>query len=326
MKSSTFFSGRLIVFLLVLLFVATFTWLWWQDSISPADVSQKSTVEFTVLKNEGVRSIVSRLAKQNLIRSPTGFFILVKLLGVETQLQAGNYRLSQSMDAKTIALELTHGVYDRKLLIREGLRNEEIAQILDQELQIPPVEFEKFAKIGYMFPDTYFVSNEATAGAIAESFVQNFHKKVTPSMVEESKKTGLTFDEVIILASLVEREGRTEEDRPVIAGILMNRLRQDHPLQVDATLQYALGYQPNDKTWWKNMLSNDDKAIESPYNTYKFNGLPPTPISNPGLESILAVINAADTPYFFYLHDPEGSIHYAKNLDEHNANVRKYLQ
>jgi UPF0755 protein len=326
MKSNTFFSGRIVVFMLVLISFAVFAWFWWQDSISPSDPTKKSTIEFSVLKNEGVRSIVSRLAKQNLIRSPTGFFILVKILGVETQLQAGNYRLSQSMDAKTIALELTHGVYDRKLLIREGLRNEEIAQILDQELQIPPVEFEKFAKIGYMFPDTYFVSNEATAAAIADNFLQTFHKKVTPLMIEDAKKTGLTFDEVIILASLVEREGRTEKDRPVVAGILLNRLRQDHPLQVDATLQYALGYQPNEKTWWKNALSDEDKNIESPYNTYKFNGLPPTPISNPGLESIRAVIYATDTQYFYYLHDLDGNVHYAKTLAEHNDNIRKFLQ
>jgi UPF0755 protein len=131
---------------------------------------------------------------------------------------------------------------------------------------------------------------------------------------------------VITLASIIEREGQTNEDRPVIAGILMNRLEAGWPLQADATLQYALGYQSKDKTWWKKTLYDEDKKINSPYNTYANPGLPPGPISNPGLASIQAAIYPKKTDYWYYLHDPAGGVHYAITLEEHNANIAKFLR
>jgi UPF0755 protein len=157
-------------------------------------------------------------------------------------------------------------------------------------------------------------------------FLGNFDKKVTAAMRLDAAKTGITFDQTITLASLVEREGRTDADRPMIAGILLNRLHQKMPLQVDATLQYALGYQPFEKSWWKKELTDDDKKINSAYNTYANPGLPPGPIANPGLASIKAAIYPTATDYLYYLHDSTGAIHYAKTVEEHNANVRKYLQ
>jgi UPF0755 protein len=130
----------------------------------------------------------------------------------------------------------------------------------------------------------------------------------------------------MVLASLVEREGRTAKDRPVIAGILLRRLKADWPLQVDATLQYALGYQASDKTWWKKELTDDDKKINSPYNTYMNTGLPPQPICNPGMESIQAAIYPTSSEYWYYIHDPTGAVHYARTIAEHEANVAKYLR
>lgn len=145
-------------------------------------------------------------------------------------------------------------------------------------------------------------------------------------MREDAKMSGLTLDEVITLASIVEREGRTADDRPIIAGILLKRLKADWPLQADATLQYALGYQAREKTWWKKALTNDDKNFRSPYNTYLNPGLPPRPIANPGIESMKAVIYPKDTEYWYYLHDPTGAVHYAATIEEHNANVKTYLR
>ena len=138
-------------------------------------------------------------------------------------------------------------------------------------------------------------------------------------------KSGLTFEQIITLASIVEREGRTASDRPVIAGILLKRLRANWPLETDATLQFALGYQPQEKTWWKKEITVEDKKIDSPYNTYLNTGLPPGPIANPGLQSIKAVIYPEPTDYWYYLHDSKGVAHYAKTLDGHNANIAKYL-
>jgi UPF0755 protein len=177
-----------------------------------------------------------------------------------------------------------------------------------------------------MFPDTYLIPRDATASAVVDIFTENFNKKVTAAMREDAKKTGLTFGETITLASIIEREGKTEKDRPVIAGILLNRINENMALQVDATLQYALGYQPFEKSWWKKELTEEDKKINSPYNTYASPGLPPGPISNPGLAAIKAAIYPSRTDYLYYIHDKTGAAHYAKTIEDHNANVRRYLQ
>jgi UPF0755 protein len=246
--------------------------------------------------------------------------------GIERNLQAGDYRLTKSMTSADIAKELTHGISDVWVTTLEGWRVEEIATKLAKDLDIPESQFLKVAREGYMFPDTYLVPKEASAGAVVELFTANFDKKVTPLMREDAKKTGLSFDEVIVLASIIEKEGKTDEDRPMIAGILYNRIKQDMPLQVDATLQYILGYDSGEKSWWRKNLSDDDKKSMSPYNTYKYIGLPPQPIANPGLASIKAAIYPKSSPYLYYLHDQKGLPHYAKTIEEHNQNVATYLR
>lgn len=320
------FITRLIIFFFILVLVAWGAWFWWQDSIGPSDSSDTIPVQFTVQSGDGVKAIASNLAMQKIIRSPTGFYLLVKLLGIERQLQAGEFRLSRSMDAKTVALELTHGMSDLWITTLEGWRVEEIAARVTKDLDIPEQEFLKYAREGYMFPDTYLIPRDATAAAIAKIFMDNFDKKVTAQMREDAKKTGLTFEQIIIIASLVEREGKSATDRPLIAGVLLNRLKEDWPLQVDATLQYVLGYQGTEKSWWKKSVYDEDKKLKSPYNTYANPGLPPKPIANPGIESIKAVIYSKPSDYFFYLHEPSGTVHFAKTVEEHNANVAKYLQ
>lgn len=328
MKSNNTYSfvSRFIILFFVVVIAAWGMWLWWRDSISAVDPNSTTPVIFVVRGGDGAKTIAANLAHENLIRSPTGFFILVKTLGIERKLQAGDFRLNRSMDARTIAFELTHGILDQWVTTLEGWRKEEIAAQMTKDLDIPEQEFLKVAKEGYMFPDTYLVPRDATAGAVVTIFEENFDKKVTPQMRQDARKTGLSLEEVIVLASIVEREGRTAEDRPVIAGVLLNRLKADWPLQADATLQYALGYQAQEKTWWKKMLFDEDKKINSPYNTYLHTGLPPAPISNPGLESITAVIYPKETDYWYYLHDPSGGVHYAKTIEEHNANIETYLR
>jgi len=324
-KSYSFIS-RLVIIFVALVICAWGGWLWWRDSISPFNSNDTIPVNFTVNSGDGVKTIAANLAQDNLIRSATGFYILVKILGIERQLQAGDFRLTRSMDAKAIALELTHGILDQWVTTLEGWRSEEVAARVAKDLDIPEQELLKLSKEGYMFPDTYLIPRDATAGGIVKMFMDNFNKKVTVQMREDSGKTGLTFEQVMIMASIVEREGRTATDRPVIAGILLKRLKNDWPLQADATLQYALGYQSFEKTWWKKALTNADMEVRSPFNTYANPGLPPHPISNPGIESIKAVIYAQESPYWYYLHDPAGGVHYAETLDQHNANIAQFLQ
>ncbi len=328
MKSSKTYSfvSRLIIIFFVVVVSAWVGWLWWRDSVSPVDSSDTIPVAFTVARGDGAKTIAANLANNNLIRSSTGFYVLVKLIGIDRQLQAGEFRLTRAMDARTIALELTHGISDLWVTTLEGWRSEEMAAAIARDLDIPEQEFLKFTREGYMFPDTYLIPQDATAAAIVDMFAQNFEKKVTSPMREDAKRSGLTLAQVITLASIVEREGRTGEDRPIIAGILLKRLKADWPLQTDATLQYALGYQAREKTWWKKTLTLEDKNVRSLYNTYLNPGLPPGPIANPGIESIKAVIYPKETDYWYYLHDPAGGVHYAATVEEHNTNVATYLR
>lgn len=300
--------------------------MWWYDAVSPVDRTDQAPVVFRVRRGEGVRVITANLAQNRLIRSPTGFFILVKLLRLETQLQAGEFRLNRSMDAHAIATELTHGIADVWVTTLEGWRVEEIATKLAKDLDIPEAEFLKVATEGYMFPDTYLIPRDATAAGIALMFTDTFHKKVTPQMKSDAKTVDLTFPEVVTLASIVEREGNSDTDRPIIAGVLLKRLKVGWALQTDATLQYALGYQSREKTWWKKDLWEADKKIDSPFNTYANPGLPPSPIANPGLSSIKSVIYPKQTDYWYYIHDKTGAVHFAKTETEHLANIAKYLR
>ena len=131
---------------------------------------------------------------------------------------------------------------------------------------------------------------------------------------------------MIVLASIVERESKNTDERPIIAGILLKRLEEGIPLAVDATIQYALGYQSNEKTWWKKDLTVQDLEVEGPFNTRRVVGLPPAPIANPGISAIKAVASPKQSSYYYYIHDKDGEAHFAKTIEEHNANVGKYLR
>lgn len=317
---------RVIIFLVVAVFIVGTVFAWWIDGTQAPDPADHAPVSFVIHSGDGARAISTNLVEQHLIRSPTAFFILVKLMGIEKKLQVGEFRLNKSMDSRTVAEQLTHGFQDVWVTTLEGWRNEEIATLLAKDLDIPESEFLKVARVGYMFPDTYRIPRDATAGAIVNMFRTTFDTKVTESMLTVAKSHGLTIDQVVTIASLVEREGLTDSDKPVIAGILIKRWKANWPLQVDATLQYALGYQSAEKSWWKKVLSTDDRLVKSVYNTYADPGLPPGPICNPGLVSINAVIYPKETDYWYYLHDPAGGVHYGKTIEEHNANIAKYLQ
>ena len=316
---------RVTVLLIVLGVIAGIGGLWWVDATSPADLQNTQSQSFIVSSGEGVRSIATRLRNAGLIRDQIGFFVFVKLLRFDGRLQAGNFRLSPSMNTHAIIEELTHGTLDTWVTTLEGWRVEEVALKLAQEVSIPEAEFLKYAKEGFMFPDTYLLPKDASASGVAKIFLDNFNKRVTPDIHTAITKQGITFEEGIILASIVEREGRSDTDRPAIAGILLKRLKKEWPLQTDATLQYALGYQSQEKTWWKKDLTQEDLQVNSLYNTYINQGLPPTAIANPGISAITAVLNAPETDYLYYVADKNGKSHFARTFEEHAANIAKYL-
>lgn len=317
---------KFLILITILFITSSLISLWWKQAIKPVNSTDSTFISFMIKKEETARNIANRLQKKGLIRSSVAFFLLARFGGIADRIQAGQFRLKPSMDLITLAEELTHGTTDIWLTIPEGLRSEEIALKLAQELSIPEGEFLKLAKEGYMFPDTYLIPENASVSAIIDIFLKNFNKKVTPDLKKKADEKDLTLDEVIKIASLIEREAKLPEDRPVIASVILNRLKIGMKLDIDATIQYALGYQPSQKSWWKKNLTLEDLEIDSLFNTYKNPGLPPTPIANPGLAAIRAVVKAPNTEYLYYIADKKGKSHFAKTFEEHEVNIAKYLQ
>lgn len=325
MKSRTKNKGLITLILLFILFIGSF--IFYREGSLPVNKENRTPKIFVVRPGEGLIEITQNLEDARLIRNRLVFFFIVKRLGIEKNIQAGDFRLNQTMNAEKIAETLTHGTLDLWVTIVEGLRKEEIAEILTKNLNIPVAEFISKADEGYLFPDTYLFPREASADAVIKIMTANFKRKVTIDLENKFHKVGLTKQQAVILASIVERESKFAQDRQPVASIFLRRMQEGIPLQSDVTVQYALGYQPDKKTWWKPEVTLDDLKIDSLYNTRVHTGLPPAPISNPGLASLEAVANAdPNTPYLFFVADKSGHVHYAKNLDEHNANVQKYMQ
>lgn len=309
---------------ILLIFIVSIS-LWWYQAIKPPNPANTTPLIFSIKRGEGIRTIAEHLQKQDLIRSSVAFFLIARFGGLDNNIQAGDFRLNPAMDLYTVTNTLTHGTIDVWITILEGWRNEEIALVLARQLNIPEQEFLKVAREGYMFPDTYLIPRDAEAAAITKIFLSNFDNKVTEDLKMRAKAKKISLDEVITVASMVEREAKFNEDRPLVASVILNRLSLGMKLDIDATIQYALGYQTKEKTWWKKELTIEDLDIDSLYNTYKNPGLPPKPIANPGLDAIIAVVNAPSTDNIYYISDKTGKLHFAKTIEEHNSNIARYL-
>ena len=231
--------------------------------------------------------------------------------------------------------------------IPEGRRAEEIAEILHQAGLVDPQEFlalvrsgEGFAFAfledrppeaspsleGYLFPDTYQIPRDSDARAIITLLLSTFDARFTEEMRARAHEQGLTVHEVVTLASIVEREAVLPEERPLIASVFRNRLARGMKLDADPTVQYAMGYDEAQKTWWRTLLV-EDYQFDSPYNTYRRVGLPPGPICNPGLASIEAVLSPEDTDYLYFVANTvagDGSHVFARTFEEHQRNIARY--
>lgn len=316
---------RISILFVILIFGCMTSFLWWNQAVKSSDPTSKVSITFTVEKSENARSIAERLKKQGFIRSSLAFFLLARFTKLGSNLQAGQFLLNPAMDMDTIAANLTHGTVDVSITIPEGWRNEEIALKFAKELSIPEKEFLSVAREGYMFPDTYFFPKNASSSTVAKIMLDNFKNKTAKFDENKLKQKVLSMDQTVNIASLVEREAKFDQDRPLVASVILNRLHLGMKLDLDATVQYVLGYQPDEKSWWKKELTLDDININSLYNTYKNKGLPPTSIANPGLAALSAVYNAPNTDYLYYVSDKSGKIHFAKDIEGHNINITKYL-
>jgi len=308
---------------------------------SPAS-DDSTPILFTIAPGETAATIATRLERAGLIRDAGLFRLLVRYRGVDAQLEAGDYQLRPNMSLEEIVNALQHGrPSEVTVTIPEGWRAEEIAEMLEERGLVEAEEFlrtvrggefeydflsaERVSLEGYLFPDTYGIPPDFEAAQIIDMMLADFGRRFAPEMRQEVARRGMSIQEVLTVASLVEREARIPEERPIIASIYLNRLEAGWLLESDATAQYALGYQEGTGQWWKSPIFLEEMTqIDSPYNTYLYPGLPPGPICNPGLASIQAVINPAETNYMFLYHKGDGSHAFAETYEEHLENQRRY--
>jgi UPF0755 protein len=311
---------RLLAGVIILLVLSLAAFSYWSLGNTPANRSDRSSKIFVIEKGSTVREIGNSLKKEGLIRDPVVFFVYVKVNNQDKNIQAGDYRLSPSMNLSEIVEALNHGILDIWVTIPEGMRSDEIADILEK--QIPSYQDTWRGELnqneGYLFPDTYLVPRDADIEMVVSLFKNNFNKKIESIGLSQ---TDPKLSNIVTTASLIEREAITNEEKPLISGILANRLELGMALQVDATIQYVKGTK---EKWWPQITTADYKSIDSSYNTYLVTGLPPGPIANPGIEAIKAALSPMETPYLYYIH-AKGKIYPAKTVEEHNENVRRYL-
>jgi UPF0755 protein len=325
-----FFKISFFVILLIIIISAGAYSLY--SSLSrPASIKDLPSSTFIIPKGQAIDTIGKRLEEEGLIKNSIVFKIKVKLENWEKEIQAGTHLVSPSMDLDQILFTFSNGTNDVWITIPEGWRREEIAASLARtEEGLIEFDSQEFLTLtnnleGKLFPDSYLVPKTMSTSEIVELLTSTFDKKVVVGLKDEVEEISLSLDEVVTLASIIEREGRGYEQMREISGILHNRLENDIALQVDATLQYVKGYSETFDSWWITPYAVD-KELDSPYNTYQHQGLPPNPICNPGLDAIKAALLPVITNDFFYIHDSSGVLHTAQDLNGHNANVNKYLR
>lgn len=311
--------------------------------ISPDDDAQ--AVSFTVEEGASVEQIAKELEEKEIITSSFFFKVYTKLS--DSVLQAGTFELKPGMSLRSVVQELGYAKAEEiQVTIPEGYTLAQIGEVIVEAMpEIEAADWEAVVSAsgrrvlaedeilagipsdqgleGYLFPDTYRFRSDATAAAVVETMVLTLKRRLAENDIAIPRNLifegGLTFHEMITLASIVEREVRTPEDMKLVAGIFYTRMKIGMALQADSTVNYVTG--KNDTA-----ISLEDSRVVSPYNTYQNLGLPPGSISNPGMNAILAVLSPTDSDYLYFLTTDEGEVVYAKTFDEHIANKYQYIK
>jgi len=275
--------------------------------------------------------VPAELKKLGLIKNESAFRLFMDITAVGKSVVPGGYRLNTSMPAWVIAEKITDTPQFFWVTVREGLRKEQIGELLGTTLGWTPEQENEWNAFnadsaeyreGVYFPDTYLLPTDEPVPLVAKRFLDNFNTKFAP-YVDKFTAKNIKWTTALKIASLIERESGGDSDKALIAGIIWKRLDIDMRLEIDATLQYIRGN--SEDGWWPRVVPQD-KYLESPYNTYRNKGLPPGPISNPGLAAIEAVLNPEETDCIFYLHSSDREIHCAVTYQEHLENIDTYLR
>ncbi len=306
--------------------------------------------ELTVVIGDSAASIGRRLVVNGVIDSHDRFRLLALLLGWESRLEPGSYTFEPGLTTFEILRRIHVGETSPwRVVFPEGLRLEQVAEHLaESRLARPSVVAAAQAMIGappddlvrdtlaaqrpdgaslegYLFPSAYTFPLDGTAEDAVRAMLERFDEEIgsiTPPLEEQISDSGRTLHEILVIASIIEREVIEDSERALVSAVIWNRLEDGMPLQMDSTVQYAVG-RPSE--WWKRNLDGDDLAAQSPYNTYVVTGLPPTPIASPGLASIAAAADPARVPYLYFVARGDGTHAFAVTYEEHQANIERYL-
>lgn len=271
-----------------------------------------------------VSTVGSILLEHGVIRNKTLFTFVVQVRGLDTKMPSGEFLFHVPKNLFAVIGQLARherGISQVRVTIPEGLTIKQMTAVFSATLpRFQSDEFFELAKDneGYLFPDTYFFYSTATSGTVFLTLQNNFIVK-TKALYDECGAMNKNWSNEIIMASIIEEEAVTDVDRKLVSGILWNRIKRGMRLQVDASFAYIMNKASSEVTV-------DDLNNDSPYNTYRHDGLPPKPISNPGLASIDAALHPTQSEYLYYLSDEDGGMHYAKTFEEHKLNKAKYLR
>lgn len=307
---------------------------------------------FTIAPGEGAGTIAANLAAAGLLRNPELFLNYLSFYGLDGGLVAGTHQLDPQMTIPALAEALGSGAARAlELSFLPGWRSEEMANYLRivQPARIDADAFRASVRTGqgidlgtfsflgshpdgatlegFLFPDRYAITPETTSAELIAMMLARFDEQVTPGLRQSFGAQDLSLRDAVILASIIEREAALDEEKPLMAGVFLNRLRAGMPLQADATVQYALGYQAETSTWWKAPLAAADLETDSPFNTYRIPGLPIAPIANPGRASLEAVAAPTVTDFLYFVLDcssgTTGRHAFSVTYEEHVANVER---
>ena len=324
------------VVLLILIGGGAAAWWFYAGVDRPFKGYDAPEVFVEIPQGTGSVSIAKRLADAGVVRDVNSFRLALWLRGEGRRLQAGEYRFDQPVTPRQVADKIARGeVFVRPITFPEGLTIKQMAAVYEAKGFGPAKEFTDAAKNaalvaaidpaahdleGYLFPDTYKMPRRSTAPQLVARMVQAFMKALSPELIEAAEARQLTVRQFITLASIVEKETGNTDERPLVAAVYSNRLKIGMPLQCDPTVIYALDrlgrYDGN--------LTRESLQFDSPYNTYRYPGLPPGPIASPGRASLQAAVHPADATYLYFVSKNDGTHAFSSTLEEHNRNVQQY--
>ncbi len=314
--------------------------LWHGESLTQPRDSRAAELPFKINPGEGAAAVANRLEQEGFIRDSGAFTAYLVYAGLDRGIQAGEFTLSPALAPLQIAQKLQDATPTQiKFVVLPGWRLEEVAAALPTSgFNITPDSFLREARHparrfdflpdgataeGFLLPGAYTLPRGLDARGLVETLMNNFALALSPEMRAAFERQGLSVYQAVILASIVQREAMQAEEQPLIASVFLNRLAAGMRLETDPTVQYAIGLNPATGSWWKSPLALVDLQIDSPYNTYKNNGLPPGPIASPALSALQAVAYPAQTPYYFFRARCDGSgLHlFAETFEGHLQNA-----